>query len=424
LPVDGSPHFPLSTCLPVIRNHRSMSATPLQFSPIDEIISEIAAGRMVICADDPSRENEADLIGAASLCTAEMITFMAIHGRGLICAPLTAGRTEELDLPQMTRRNLEGHKTAFTVSVDAAQGVTTGISAADRAHTIRLLADPGAHADAFVRPGHVFPLRATPDGVLRRAGHTEAAIDLTRLAGLPEAAVICEIINDDGTMARVGDLGDYQKRHGLKACTIAQLIEYRRKSEKLVLREETIKLPTDFGEFDCHLYRISTDASHHLALTRGKIDPEKPVLVRVHSECLTGDVFHSQRCDCGEQLAAAMERIAKEGGVLLYLRQEGRGIGLPAKIHAYKLQEQGLDTIEANEHLGFASDLRDYGMGAQILCDLGVRRIRLLTNNPKKVIGLEGYGLEIVEQLPISFPPNPHNLRYLETKRLRMGHKL
>jgi 3,4-dihydroxy 2-butanone 4-phosphate synthase / GTP cyclohydrolase II len=401
-----------------------MSENEILFSPIDEIIAEIAAGRMIICADDPARENEADLIGAASLCTPEMVNFMAVHGRGLICAPLAAGRTEELDLPQMTRRNLEGHKTAFTISVDAAHGISTGISAADRAHTIRLLADPSARADAFVRPGHVFPLRAAQDGVLRRAGHTEAAIDLTRLAGLPEAAVICEIINDDGTMARVGDLGGYQKRHGLKACTITQLIGYRRRSEKLVMREETIRMPTDFGEFDCHLYRISTDASHHLALSHGAIDSEKPTLVRVHSECLTGDVFHSQRCDCGGQLAAALEHIAKEGGVLLYLRQEGRGIGLPAKIHAYKLQEQGLDTIEANEKLGYGSDLRDYGMGAQILADLGVRRIRLLTNNPKKVIGLEGYGLEIVEQLPISLPANPHNRKYLETKRLRMGHTL
>jgi len=249
-------------------------------------------------------------------------------------------------------------------------------------------------------------------------------VDLTRLAGLPEAAVICEIINDDGTMARVGNLGAYQARHGLKACTITQLIEFRRRSEKLVVREETVKMPTDFGEFDCHLYRIITDSSHHLALSRGKIDPEKPTLVRVHSECLTGDVFHSQRCDCGGQLAAALAHIAADGGVLLYLRQEGRGIGLSAKIHAYKLQEQGLDTIEANEKLGFAPDLRDYGMGAQILADLGLRRIRLLTNNPKKVIGLEGYGLEIVEQLPLSLPANPHNEKYLATKRLRMGHTL
>jgi len=400
------------------------SESPLHFSPIPEIIAEITAGRLVIVADDPNRENEADLVGAASLCTPEVVNFMAVHARGLICVPLTAERTEELDLPQMTRRNREGHKTAFTVSVDAADGITTGISAADRALTIRLLADPEAKPEAFVRPGHVFPLRAMPDGVLRRTGHTEAALDLTTLAGLPRAAVICEVINDDGTMARVGTLGAYQQKHGLKACTIAQLIEYRRRSEKLVHREETILLPTDFGQFNCHLYRVTTDASHHLALTKGDIDPHVPTLVRVHSECLTGDVFQSRRCDCGGQLAAALERLSVEGGILLYLRQEGRGIGLPAKIHAYKLQEEGYDTIEANEKLGFASDLRDYGMGAQILYDLGVRKIRLLTNNPKKVVGLEGYGLEIVEQLPIRQAANPDNERYLETKKTRMGHTL
>ncbi len=401
-----------------------MSDTSLLFSPIPEIVAEIAAGRLVIVADDPSRENEADLVGAASLCTSEMVNFMAVHARGLICAPVTAERAEELDLPQMTRRNREGHKTAFTISVDAAHGITTGISAADRALTIRLLADADVGADAFVQPGHVFPLQAVAEGVLRRTGHTEAALDLTGMAKLPRAAVICEIMNDDGTMARVGQLGSYQERHGLKACTISQLIEYRRRSEKLVFREQTIKLPTDFGEFDCHLYRINTDASHHLALTKGEIDPAQPTLVRVHSECLTGDVFHSRRCDCGGQLAAAMEQISEEGGVLLYLRQEGRGIGLPAKIHAYKLQEQGFDTIEANEKLGFGSDLRDYGMGAQILHDLGVRKMKLLTNNPKKVVGLEGYGLEIVAQMPIRQPSNPHNEKYLETKRTRMGHTL
>jgi 3,4-dihydroxy 2-butanone 4-phosphate synthase / GTP cyclohydrolase II len=396
----------------------------LTFHPISEVIAEIAAGKLVIVADDPNRENEADLIGAASLCTSEMVNFMAIHGRGLICAPLSAERAEELDLPQMTRRNHEGMKTAFTVSVDAAKGITTGISAADRALTIRLLADPAAHAEDLVKPGHIFPLQAMPGGVLRRAGHTEAAIDLATLAGLPPVGAICEIMGEDGTMARVGELGDYQKKHGLKACTIAQLIEYRRRSEKFVKRDQTILMPTEFGDFDCHLYTVSLDDSHHLALTRGEIDPEKPTLVRVHSECLTGDVFHSQRCDCGPQLAAAMQRISEEGGVLLYLRQEGRGIGLPAKIHAYKLQEQGFDTIEANEKLGFASDLRDYGMGAQILHDLGVRRIKLLTNNPKKVVGLEGYGLEITEQLPLSLPANEHNQKYLDTKRIRMGHTL
>ncbi|MES2995861.1 MAG: bifunctional 3,4-dihydroxy-2-butanone-4-phosphate synthase/GTP cyclohydrolase II [Verrucomicrobiota bacterium] len=401
-----------------------MADHSLQFSPIGEIIDEIAAGRLVICADDPDRENEADLIGAAALCTPEMVNFMAVHGRGLICAPLTNARTEALDLPQMTRRNREGHKTAFTVSVDAAQGIGTGISAADRAATVRLLANENSHEESFVRPGHVFPLLAMAGGVLRRAGHTEAAVDLTRLAGLPEAGVICEIINDDGTMARVGQLGAYQERHGLKACTIAQIIEYRRRFEKLVRRDESVKMPTDFGEFDCHLYTVLADGSHHLALTMGPISQDRPTLVRVHSECLTGDVFHSQRCDCGGQLEVALEHIAREGGVLLYLRQEGRGIGLPAKIHAYKLQEQGLDTIEANEKLGYASDLRDYGMGAQILCDLGVKRMRLLTNNPKKLLGLEGYGLEIIEQLPIQLPANPHNEKYLETKRTRMGHTL
>ncbi len=396
----------------------------LTFHPISEVIAEIAAGKLVIVADDPNRENEADLIGAASLCTAEMVNFMAIHGRGLICAPITHDRAEELDLPQMTRRNHEGMKTAFTVSVDAAKGISTGISAADRALTIRLLADPTAHAADLVKPGHIFPLQAMPGGVLRRAGHTEAAIDLATLAGLPPVGAICEIMGEDGTMARVGELGDYQEKHGLKACTIAQLIEYRRRSEKFVKRDQTILMPTDYGDFDCHLYTVSLDDSHHLALTKGEIDPEKPTLVRVHSECLTGDVFHSQRCDCGPQLAAAMKRISEDGGVLLYLRQEGRGIGLPAKIHAYKLQEQGFDTIEANEKLGFASDLRDYGMGAQILHDLGVRRIKLLTNNPKKVVGLEGYGLEITEQLPLSLPANEHNQKYLDTKRIRMGHTL
>jgi len=401
-----------------------MSEIPLHFSPIDEILADVAAGKLVIVADDPYRENEADLMGAAALCTPEMINFMAVHARGLICAPITPERAEALDLPQMTRRNKEGQKTAFTISIDATDGITTGISAADRALTCRLLTDPTATASSFVKPGHIFPIQSVPNGVLRRAGHTEAAVDLATLAGLPPAGVICEIMNDDGTMARVGNLGTYQQVHGLKACTITQLIEYRRHSEKLVFREQTIQLPTDFGNFDCHLYRICTDATHHLALTRGEIDPDKPTLVRVHSECLTGDVFQSKRCDCGGQLAAALERISEEGGVLLYLRQEGRGIGLPAKIHAYKLQEEGLDTIEANEKLGFGEDLRDYGMGAQILHDLGVRKIRLLTNNPKKVIGLGGYGLEIIEQLPISLPSNPHNEKYLETKRTRMGHAL
>lgn len=396
----------------------------LTFSPIEEIVTEISNGRLVIVADDPGRENEADLIGAASRATPEMIAFMATHGRGLICSPITRERVEALDLPPMSRRNREGHRTAFTVAVDAAQGITTGISAADRSRTIRLLADETAGLETLVQPGHVFPLQAAADGVLRRAGHTEAAVDLARMSDLPPAGILCEIMHEDGTMARVGDLGEYQRTHGLKACTIAQIIEYRRRTEKLVEREETVDMPTDYGEFDCHLYRVLTDGSHHLALTRGEIDPEQPVLVRVHSECLTGDVFGSRRCDCGGQLHTALKRIAEDGGVLLYLRQEGRGIGLAAKIHAYKLQEDGLDTVEANEKLGFGSDLRHYGMGAQILHDLGVRKIRLLTNNPKKVVGLEGYGLEIVDQVPIRAEANPHNQRYLDTKRDKLGHSL
>lgn len=396
----------------------------LIFSPVEEIVAELTAGRMVIVVDDPSRENEADLIGAASLATPEMIAFMATHGRGLICAPVTAERVQRLDLHPMSRRNREGRQTAFTVAVDAAAGITTGISAADRARTVRLLADPTVGAEALVQPGHVFPLQAKKGGVLRRAGHTEAAVDLARMAELEPAGVICEIMHEDGTMAHVGNLGPYQKQHGLKACTIAQIIEFRRHREKLVDREETIKLPTEFGNFDCHLYRIHTDGSHHLALVHGPIDSAQPVLVRVHSECLTGDAFGSQRCDCGGQLHGALQLIAEEGGVLLYLRQEGRGIGLAAKIHAYKLQEEGLDTVEANEQLGFAPDLRDYGMGAQILHDLGVRRIRLLTNNPRKVIGLDGYGLEIIEQVPLRLPPNAHNEHYLDTKRSKLGHSL
>ncbi|SHJ36943.1 3,4-dihydroxy 2-butanone 4-phosphate synthase / GTP cyclohydrolase II [Rubritalea squalenifaciens DSM 18772] len=396
----------------------------LEFHPIEEIIADIADGKIVIVADDPDRENEADLICAGSLATKDTIAFMATHGRGLICAPITEQQAEHLDLPQMSRRNTEALRTAFTVSVDAAHGITTGISAADRARAVQILADHNSQPTDLVKPGHIFPLQAVKGGVLRRAGHTEAAVDLARLAGLPPAGVICEIMNENGEMARVGDLGDYQQEHGLKACTIAQLIAYRRKSEKLVTCSEVIKLPTDFGEFDCHLYEIETDDSHHLALVRGDIDPETPTLVRVHSECLTGDVFMSRRCDCGGQLHQALEHIANEGGVLLYLRQEGRGIGLPAKIHAYKLQEQGYDTIEANEKLGYGADLRDYGMGAQILHDLGVRQIRLLTNNPKKMIGLTGYGLEIVEQLPIKQDANPDNEKYLQTKKDRMGHKL
>lgn len=396
----------------------------INFHPIEEIIADIAAGKMVIVADDPSRENEADLLCAASKVTPEMIAFMANHGRGLICVPITAEQADNLDLPQMSRRNTESLKTAFTVSVDAAKGITTGISAADRALTCQLLADPDTKPDALVKPGHIFPLQTAEGGVLRRAGHTEAATDLAKLAGLEPAGVICEIMHEDGTMATVGDLGEYQKTHNLKACTIAQIITHRRNTEKLVRCTEVIDLPTDYGKFDCHLYEIEIDGSHHLALTKGEIKADEPVLVRVHSECLTGDVFMSRRCDCGGQLHQAMDQVSKEGGVILYLRQEGRGIGLPAKIKAYKLQQQGLDTVEANEKLGYGADLRDYGVGAQILHDLGVRKIRLLTNNPKKMIGLEGYGLEIVEQLPIQQEANSDNEAYLNTKKNRMGHIL
>jgi len=394
----------------------------LVFSSIEEIIEDIKNGRMVIVADDPSRENEADLVAAGELITPEIIAFMASKGRGLICSPITEERAYELELPQMAPHNREALKTAFTVSIDATEGITTGISAADRAHTIKLLCEDSTQPQDFVQPGHIFPLQANPSGVLRRAGHTEASVDLARLAGLKPVGVICEIMHEDGTMGRVGDLGDYQEEHNLKACTIAQLIEYRNKREKLVNCTEIIKLPTDFGDFDCHLYEVDPDDSHHLALVKGEINPDEPILLRVHSECLTGDVFMSQRCDCGGQLHTALEKISKEGGVLLYLRQEGRGIGLPAKIRAYKLQEKGYDTVEANEMLGYGADQRDYGMGAQILRDLGIRKIKLLTNNPKKLAGLEGYDLEIVEQVPITTCSNPHNEKYLATKKHRMGH--
>ena len=394
------------------------------FSPTEEIIADIAAGKIVIVADDPSRENEADLVCAASKATPEIIAFMANNGRGLICTPITAEQANNLELPQMSHRNTESLKTAFTVSVDAAEGITTGISAADRARTCQLLANPKTDPEELVKPGHIFPLQSAEGGVLRRAGHTEAATDLATLAGLEPAGVICEIMHEDGTMATVGDLGEYQAQHGLKACTIAQIITHRRNTEKLVHKTEIIELPTDFGNFECHLYENDVDDSHHLALTKGDISSDKAVTVRVHSECLTGDVFMSRRCDCGGQLHQALKRISEEGGVLLYLRQEGRGIGLPAKIKAYKLQQGGLDTVEANEKLGYGADLRDYGVGAQILHDLGVRKIRLLTNNPKKMVGLEGYGLEIVEQLPIIEKPNSDNEKYLQTKKDRMGHRL
>ena len=347
-----------------------------------------------------------------------------MHGRGLICVPLSSERADQLGLQRMVVQNREMYRTDFTVSVDAAKGVTTGISAHDRAATIRTIARPKSGPNDLVQPGHIFPLRAKEGGVLRRAGHTEAAVDLARMAGLQPAGVLCEILHDDGTMARLPELMQFRKKHKLRICTIQSLIAYRRLREKLIVREQVVKLPTDYGDFELHMYRSTMDNAHHLALVKGKISKTKTTLVRVHSECLTGDVFGSRRCDCGNQLHAALRQISEAGGVLVYMRQEGRGIGLAAKIHAYKLQEEGLDTVEANAKLGFAGDLRDYGIGAQILYDLGVRKFRFLTNNPKKVVGLEGYGIQMVEQVPIRSEPNPHNARYLETKRVKMGHLL
>jgi len=396
------------------------------FDSIESVIEDIRAGRIVIVVDDEDRENEGDLIMAAEKATPETINFMARYGRGLICVPITAERAEQLGLQRMVADNRESQRTDFTVSVDAAHGVTTGISAADRAAAIRILADPNTTPADLVQPGHVFPLRAKQGGVLRRAGHTEAAADLAHLAGLEQAGVLCEILHDDGTMARLPELQRFRGKHGLKLCAIRDLIAYRRTSEKLIVKEQVVRLPTDYGDFDLHMYRSVVDGTHHLALVRGDITPGDPTLVRVHSECLTGDVFGSMRCDCGNQLHSALRQIDDAGrGVLVYMRRhEGRGIGLPAKIHAYKLQEQGFDTVEANEKLGFPAELRDYGIGAQILVDLGVRKMRFLTNNPKKVVGLEGYGLEIVEVVSIRAAPNPHNKKYLDTKRTKMGHLL
>ncbi|MEM7144008.1 MAG: bifunctional 3,4-dihydroxy-2-butanone-4-phosphate synthase/GTP cyclohydrolase II [Verrucomicrobiota bacterium] len=402
-----------------------MSQHP-EFSPIDDVIEDIRNGKMVIVTDDENRENEGDLVAAASKVTPEIVNFMATHGRGLICTPITEETAQRLGLPIMVQENRAAFKTNFTISVDAAEGITTGISAYDRAETIQVLADPNSTADDLHQPGHIFPLQGKPGGVLRRAGHTEAAIDLAQLAGLEPAGIICEILSEDGSMARMPDLLDLAKKFDLKICTIESLINHRRTREKLVEKVETIEMPTDYGAFDLSLYRSTLDPDeHHVALVRGKISADEPILVRVHSECLTGDVFGSRRCDCGGQLHAAMERINREGaGVLVYMRQEGRGIGLDNKIHAYKLQQEGLDTVEANEKLGFSMDLRDYGFGAQILHDLGVRKIRLMTNNPRKIVGLEGHDLTIVEQLPIVEKPNPHNEKYLRTKKDKMGHHL
>jgi 3,4-dihydroxy 2-butanone 4-phosphate synthase/GTP cyclohydrolase II len=396
-----------------------------RFATIEEAIEDIRAGRMIVVCDDEDRENEGDLTLAAQFATPEAINFMAKEGRGLICLALTPERCDDLGLDLMAAKNESPFETAFTVSVEARDGVTTGISAADRARTIQVAIDPRSAARDLVQPGHIFPLKAKSGGVLERTGQTEAAVDLARLAGLNPAGVICEVMNDDGTMARVPDLERYCARHGLKMITVADLIAYRRRHDKLVERVVTTRLPTAFGEFNVVGYRSLVDDKHHVAMVKGEVDGEADVLVRVHSECLTGDVFHSLRCDCGEQLESALSMIEREGrGVLLYLAQEGRGIGLLNKLKAYNLQDKGLDTVDANLELGLPVDLRDYGIGAQILSDLGLTSIRILTNNPKKIRGLEGYGLSVTDQIPIQHAPNPHNEAYLRAKRDRLGHSL
>lgn len=395
------------------------------FATIKEALEDIRAGRMVIVADDEDRENEGDLVMAAQFATPEAINFMVKEARGLVCLALTSQHCEQLGLSLMTAKNEAPLETAFTVSIEAASGVTTGISAHDRAHTVQVAIDPDAGPRDIVVPGHVFPLKAKEGGVLERTGHTEASVDLARLAGLSPAGVICEVMNEDGTMARVNDLKSYAARHELKMITIADLIKYRRGNEKLVERVVETALPTTHGDFRAVGYRSLVDDKHHVAMVKGDVTTAEPVLIRVHSECLTGDVFHSMRCDCGEQLEAAMAMIEEEGrGVLLYLSQEGRGIGLLNKLRAYKLQDEGFDTVDANLKLGLPADLRDYGIGAQILRDLGLREIRILTNNPKKIIGLEGHGLSVTEQIKIEAPPNQYNEAYLQTKRDRMGHAL
>jgi len=397
----------------------------MSLATIPEAIEDIRSGKFVIIVDDEGRENEGDLCVAAEKVTAQHINFMSKEGRGLICLPITGQRLDELHIPLMVDRNTSSFTTAFTVSVEGKRGVTTGISAHDRAATVKAIIDPKTKPEDIARPGHMFPIRAREGGVLVRAGHTEAIVDLARLAGLYPAGVICEVMNEDGSMARLPQLEKIAEKHGIKIIAITDLIAYRRKTEKLVQRVTEAKLPTRYGDFTAVAYKSIVDPDEHVALVMGEVNTPDPVIARVHSECTTGDVFHSLRCDCGDQVEMAMQRIAEEGrGVLLYMRQEGRGIGFHNKLRAYALQDQGLDTVEANEALGFEPDLRDYGIGAQILADLGLHKIRLLTNNPKKVIGLEGYGLEVVETVPIVCKPNPYNIGYLQTKKEKMGHVL
>jgi 3,4-dihydroxy 2-butanone 4-phosphate synthase/GTP cyclohydrolase II len=399
---------------------------PQVFATVEEAIEIIRNGGMLIVVDDEDRENEGDFLMAAEKVTPEAVNFMVVHGRGLLCLPTDGARLDELGIPMMTKAITAQFGTPMAEAIDAREGISTGISAFDRALTIRKFCDPTAKPDDFVRPGHVFPLRAAPGGVLRRAGHTEAAVDLARLAGLFPAGVICEILNEDGSMARLPQLIEVARKHGLKILTIADLIAYRRQHEKLIRRAAPpVSLPTKYGHFTVYAYESEVDPNPYLALVMGKVDDGEPVLVRMHSSCITGDLLGSLRCDCGSQLELALRAIANEGrGVLVYILQEGRGIGIVNKLRAYHLQEHGLDTVEANQALGFKPDLRDYGLGAQVLVDLGVRKIRLLTNNPKKIAGLEGYGLEIVEHVPLVATPNPHNIRYLRTKAEKLGHLL